>query len=512
MSKRPLLLLIDGSHALFRAFHAIRNMRGPDGRPTNAVFGWTSMLLKMMQEHEPDYVVACFDGSSQGFRKDIDPNYKANRSPTPPELLEQWPIALEVTQELGVKMLEDDKLEADDLIATLAEQAHQQGVDVLISSGDKDLMALVRDPAEGGAFVRQLEEKKGKAVIYDEAGVFERWGVRPDQIGDLLAIMGDSVDNVPGVKGIGKKGAVKLLTQWGSFADIYAHIDEVQTPRTQRLLRESQEAADMSRRLVELVRDAELGLSMADLAPVEPQRDRLTERFSALGFKRLLRQYFASAAQVSIDTTVVRTASELARAAAMLGREGVVGLYAVTSERDEMRHLPMRGELVGIALAGRKTSLYAPISRPRTGVKVDLFAAPEMTAGIAQDDAVAALGALLADPEVAKVGHDLKYTAIALRRAGMPVAGLRFDSMLAAYLLHAGRSTPSLSHLAIEHLNCRVADFDATFGAGRNKVAPAAVDHATIGRFLGERAAVPLLMEGKLRKLVGAGDLEGLHD
>ncbi len=512
MSKRrKKLLLIDGSHALFRAFHAIRNLRAPDGTPSNAVFGWVKMLLKLIDTHKPDYVAACFDASSRSFRVEIDPNYKANRSETPPELLVQWPVALRITSELGVLMLDDDRLEADDIIATLATTAHGEGVDVLISSGDKDLMALVTD-GDGGAQVRQINEKKGKSTVYDEAGVVDKWGVGPKLIEDLLALMGDSVDNVPGVRGIGQKGAVKLLHQWGSFEGVYANLDDVQTARTQQLLRDSEQDARRSRELVTLVRDAPLGLTLQDLAPTEPDKEALTESFRALGFKRLMRTYFADRQQTLIETARVTDAAQLSEVIAKLRDDATVGLDVVTSLRDEQRHLPMQGELIGLALSGMTAgTYYIPVDRGEPGTTADLFA-PVAHHGIAVSRFRQIVGPLLADPSIKKVGHDLKHALIVLRREALPVAGLSFDTLLAGYLLSAGRSRPGLGYLALELLNCQMASYEATFGAGRNKIEPLDAAPEAISRWLGERAAVAVRIEAKMRAQLAEAHLSELHD
>ena len=283
---RPLLLLLDGSHALFRAHFAIRNLTAPDGTASGALYGYTSTLMRLLATWNPAAALVCFDATAGGFRRDIDPNYKANRPPTPPDLSAQWPHALEVTRELGVCALDDTRLEADDLIATYATHALEEGYNVVIVSGDKDLMQLVVDEAPAGGRARQLVP--GKDLLYDEAAVEEKWGVPPELIGDLLAIMGDKVDNIPGVRGIGVKGAVGLLRRWGSLDAIYANVQDSGSPRTQRLLVEGEPSARLSRQLVELVRDAPLPASLTALAPEPPQRDILYARFERFGFRRLM--------------------------------------------------------------------------------------------------------------------------------------------------------------------------------------------------------------------------------
>ncbi len=295
---RPLLLLLDGSHALFRAHFAIRNLTAPDGTASGALYGYTATLMRLLETWNPAAALVCFDATAGGFRRDIDPNYKANRPATPPDLSAQWPHALEVTQELGVLALDDTRLEADDLIATYATHALAEGYNVVIVSGDKDLMQLVVDEAPAGGRAQQLVP--GSDVLYDEAAVEGKWGVPPALIGDLLAIMGDKVDNIPGVPGIGVKGAVGLLRRWGSLDGIYANVADSGSPRTQRLLLEGEPSARLSRRLVDLVRDAPLPASLSALAPTAPQRDLLYTRFERFGFRRLMR-VFAPAVASEVD-------------------------------------------------------------------------------------------------------------------------------------------------------------------------------------------------------------------
>lgn len=299
---RPLLLLIDGSHAVFRAYFAIRELHAPDGTPTHAVFGFLGLLERMLRTWQPTAVAVCMDASERSFRQQVDPRYKANRPPPPEDLLMQWAIITELVGLLGLSLLEDDDLEADDLIATLAVRGRAAGYDVLIASSDKDLMQLVRpaDAAAGLGAVEQLDDVKG--VVFDRDGVIRKWGVPPEQVADLLALMGDKVDNIPGVRGIGQKGAARLLDVFGSLDGIDAHVDEAGTPRMQRLLREGHDEARLSRRLVALRRDADLpGVSLASLAPrplAAADHEALAERTGALGFRRISRRHRDEAARL----------------------------------------------------------------------------------------------------------------------------------------------------------------------------------------------------------------------
>ena len=492
---RPLLLLIDASHALFRAYYAVRYLRTPDGLPSGAVFGFTSMILKLIEEHAPDRVAVCFDGPGRGFRAEMDPNYKANRPPTPEDLKLQWPIAVRVAAELGLKVLEDEQLEADDIIATLATRGRLAGMDVVVVTGDKDLMQLVADPADGLGYTVQLDD--GKGVRYDEAGVAEKWGVSAQQIGDLLAIMGDSVDNIAGVKGIGKKGAVELLQQFGSLDAIYDNLDQVPRPRTRQLLQDGVEVVKLARRLVALECDGEVGVELADLKPGAADRQALTASFTQLGFKRLLREYFSAGVQEqqAVQIAVVTGEAEVNAAVAALRAGGRVALDLILSGDDVERRSPMQGALLGIALAGSADkALFFP--------RIQMLGGPLHQA----------LRDLLADPTVAKIGHDLKYTLVALLREGIEVKGLAADAMLLSYLCEAAGRSHNLPHLALEQLRYKMASPEELFGKGRDRVANETASMDALGRFVGERAVLAWRACDLLVKEAEGHGVRHLHD
>ncbi len=492
---RPLLLLIDASHALFRAYFAVRGLRSPSGQPTGGVYGFTSMLLKLIDEHAPDSVAVCFDGPGHGFRAEIDPQYKANRPPTPEDLKIQWPWALRVANELGLCVLEDESLEADDLIATLAVRGRAAGMDVLVVSGDKDLMQLVVDPADGLGAVRQLDD--GKGALFDEAGVAEKWGVPAHLIGDLLAIMGDSVDNIPGVKGIGKKGAVTLLRRFGSLDAIFAGIDEIERERTRKLLREGEPAARLARRLVALECDGDVGVTLDELTPQTADKEALTQSFGDLGFKRLLRRYFSAGEQglAKVQVDVIRQHELVVREVEALRAAGRVAIDVVLSGSDGARRTPMRGAILAI---GAASSVGRAVIFPRQQT-LDGPVHP-------------ALRALLEDPEVAIVGHDLKYTLVTLLQNGIKVAGLAADPMLASYLCESGGGGHGLSQIALERLSYKMASYEELFGKGRSLVAHENVELEVLARYVGERAALAWAAADLLLVAADEHGVRHLHD
>ena len=499
--RRPTLLLIDGSHALFRAYFAVRHLASPTGQPTGAVFGFVSMLQKLLREKKPDKIAVCFDVSGPTFRHDMDPNYKANRPDMPEDLAQQWPIASRVAEEFGLPVIGIPGLEADDLIATLAVEGQAAGHDVIIVSGDKDLMQLVIDPKEGKPGITQLDD--GKGILYDEKAVLAKWGVRRDQVGDLLAIMGDTADNIPGVRGIGEKGAVKLLTDWGSLDAIYANLDKVTPPRAQDLLRASHDAARLAQKLVALKCDAKLPFALADLKPKAEQRAALARTFTDLGFKRLTAEYAEPVTETAAPRIAIETITDLrdlAGIAEQIRSTRHVAICAVQSHADPERLMPMWGELVGLGLCWSPLHVaYVPMRHRTLGAQLRVA------------DVLRVLAPVLENPDIAKIGHHAKYDAIALRRAGVQVRGWTGDAMLASYLHEPERHSHTLRNIASSYLNQQLADDGDLLGKGKAQTGWDAVPIDKAAEHVGMRAHLTRLAELELRPLLAENGLLPLY-
>jgi len=469
-SNPPRLLLIDGSHAIFRAYHALPPFSTSKGVPVNAVFGFTNTLLKLLKTHTPDYFAVVFDSLAPTFRDDLYTEYKATRPPAPPDLVPQFPLCFDVTDALGLPRLVLDGYEADDILGTMALRARAMGIDVTIVSSDKDLMQLVRDGELGesgarGPAIRLLDEIKGRT--FDEASVRERWGVPPSGIVDLLAIMGDSVDNVPGVKGIGEKGASKLVAEFGALEAIYARIEEVQPERIRRLLLESKDSAVLSKTLVTIHPEVPVDRTPDSLVRSAPDRTRLTAMFRELEFKSLLREYFvetpseAGTQAARHDTTPMtfRLVTDLAELGAFVAAARQSGAVAVDTETTSTD--PMLARLVGVSLAFEPTDgVYVPVGHDYAGC-------PQQPRW---EEVRAILAPMLADPAVAKYGHHHKYDQIVLERHGAPVRGLAFDTMLASYLVHPEKYAHSLDNVALDRLGYKMVAYGEVTGSGKDQV------------------------------------------
>lgn len=278
------LYLVDASNMFFRAFFALPPMTSPAGMPTNALYGFLSMTLKLIREVRPDYLVYCFDRKEPSFRNELYSDYKANRDEMPDDLQPQIPYLKKLTEVLGVRCLEKEKFEADDIIGTLAEKGAREGMDVVIVSGDKDFAQLVKPG------IRIHDTMKDRQM--DVEGVQEKFGVRPDQIIDYLALCGDSSDNIPGVRGIGPKGAQKLLNEYRTLEEIYEHVDEIKGS-TQKKLIESREMAFLSKKLVSIVTDVKVDFEWPDLTLKEINRDELQALLQELGFRSFEKSIFS---------------------------------------------------------------------------------------------------------------------------------------------------------------------------------------------------------------------------
>src|SRR6476620_11073124 len=280
MPTPPRLYLIDGSSQMYRAYHALRGLTGPDGKSTNAVYGFVTMLRKLIADHSPEYVAASFDLPGRTFRDDIAADYKANRAPMPGDLAEQVPLVREACEAFGVPVLTSERFEADDVIGTLAMAAHKAGFDVAIVTGDKDFFQLVTDGI-------RVYNPRDEGTWYDAAGVLEKFGVRPDQVVDVLALMGDSIDNIKGVPGIGEQGARELISTHGSLDAVLAAAPSL-TPKRRDALVANADQARARRERARIRTDVPVSFDPDAVHYRGPSRERCVALFWKLGFRSLV--------------------------------------------------------------------------------------------------------------------------------------------------------------------------------------------------------------------------------
>jgi len=409
------LYLIDLSNYVFRAFHAIASLSNSKGEPTNATYGTVSMLSKLVEDRKPAYLGVAMDSPGKTFRDALDANYKAHRPPPPPELSHQLKRCKEIVEAYRIPIFMGAGVEADDCIAVAVHRAREKGVRVVIASSDKDLLQLVDDVE---ACVMCWDAMRDR--VYGPLEVQTKFGVRPSQVRDLLALVGDSSDNIPGVPGVGLKTAAELMLQFGSLEALYTRLDEVKKPRIRESLREHEAAARLSQKLVSLDPDAPCDLDLETLRYGGADTARLRELFTELEFTRFLKAVPAPALVTDAYRPLLERA-DLERFAAAARAAGRLAIEVHATPREAMR-----AYVCGIALShGKDSAVYVPMGHRYLGAPAQL----------GMSDIAEVLGPLLADPKLPKYGHDVKFTEVVLLRAGIPIAGVHFDSMLASYLL-----------------------------------------------------------------------------
>ncbi len=487
----PTLLLMDGPHAIFRAYHAIPYLSTRNGTATNAALGFTTMLLKAIRETQPTHTAVAFDLEGKGQREALSESYKATRPPPPEDLRSQFQLVRRVCQAMNVPEIESVGYEADDLIATLARRCVAEGGwDVVVISGDKDLLQLVCDPATPGATrVRCFDAMYDK--WYTRAEVIGKWGVPPEQVGDLLALMGDSIDNVAGLKGVGPKTAVALLAEFGSLSAILENADAIKKPKLRELVKAGRDQVLLARQLVELIE-----------VPACPTLDTLVAQpldepacrslFTELEFTRLLKDL---PRPKPTPPTGARALVNSREALDAIGRRAqtatALGVCCVTSEG-----APLSDELIGLALAmDDGDAAYVPLVWPR-----DLVAAAPPYAA---EDALSALRGALENSSIAKHGHDLKAVEIALARRGLKLAGAGLDVQLASYLLDATGRDNTIDRVARDRLSWELPTWAEHLGEGKKARAASTVPELAAevaGGHAAAAAKLAPLLESDLRE------------
>jgi DNA polymerase I len=487
------LYLVDFSGYVFRAYHAIAPLTSPSGEPTHATYGTVTMLQRMIDERRPVYLGVAMDAEGPRLRTAIDPRYKAHRPAPPADLVLQMKRSREFVEAYRIPIFSGEGLEADDMLAVAVARAREKGLRVVIASSDKDLMQLVDDE-----HVMLWDAMRDK--VYGTNEVVAKFGVPPPQLRDLLALVGDTSDNVPGVPGVGPKTAAELLAQFGTMDELYARLDEVKKDRIRGLLREHEADARISKELVTLRLDAPVDLDLSTLRYSGPDEERLRDLFVELGFTRFLKALPAPAVKALVlgdAHEVILTREALDRYAAEARAAGRLALAVIGTSPE-----PVRAHVTGVALChGPGRAAYLPLGHRYLG-------APRQ---IPLADLVAVLGPIFADGAVAKLGHDLKYSEVVLARHGMALAGAVMDTMLASYLVDP-EAENTLEAVADREAGLKLLPLDALASKKRGQAART-FEEAEVGE-AGERAArfaeTTLLLEGRIAPRLRAEKLDGL--
>ena len=475
---RPTLELIDASSYVFRAFHAIPSLSTSKGVQTNAVYGFTNMVLKALRERNPTHVALVFDARGKTFRDDLYAEYKANRSAPPDELAAQFPLVREVARALNVATIEVPGVEADDVIATLADRATEQGFNVVVITGDKDFMQLVTERVE--LYDTMFEKRTGPAEVV------AKLGVTPEQVVDYMSLIGDAIDNVPGIAGVGPKTAAKLIADFGSLDGVLANADKIDKPKLRESVKQNLERVRLNRELVRLKRDVPLELGPQDLARQPIDAEACRKLFAELEFTRLLRDLPAPpAAEVTasaLSSKLVTTPDDLAALAAELDRAERVALRVIS---------PPNERPVGLAFAVPPGSaFYVPFGHRYLGVQQ-----------LREEQVYAALRGFL-ESERPKLGHDMKADWHALSRAGITLRGIAGDVELVSFLLNSARREHHLADIARDRLRTELPKEISESGKKARPLCEVPTDQA--GSFAGACAEAVLrlypLLEAELEK------------
>jgi DNA polymerase-1 len=478
MTQKPQLCLVDGSSYLYRAFHALPNLTNGEGQPTGAIFGVANMVRRMLEQYQPDYVAVVFDAPGKTFRHETYADYKATRPPMPDELRGQIEPLHQLIDAMGLPRLVIEGVEADDVIATLTRQAREAGHEVLISSGDKDLAQLV---ADGVVLEDTMQDKR-----YDPAAVEDKFGVGPELVADLLALTGDTSDNIPGIEKVGPKTAAKWLKQYGDLDAVIEHADEVGGKVGERL-RDGLDQLRLSRELVALDEAVDLKGGIDALKRDEPHRDRMIELLRGFGFSTWLKQYAEgeddeAAPGADLEVETVTTRKQLEALVVALEKADLIAFDTETTSLE-----PLDADLVGFSFAVEPgKAWYVPLAH----VDQD----NEFTA----EEAIEALREVIESDDRPKVGQHLKYDLNVLDRAGIRLGGIRHDTMLESYAYHSSGTRHDMDSLASRYLGRTTTSYEAVAGKGKKQVTFDQVPVATAAEYAGEDAEVTLALHRHL--------------
>jgi DNA polymerase I len=471
MSTRPTFYILDAFSLIFQVFHAIPEMTGPSGQPTQAVFGIFRDLLNLLRDKQPDYLAAAFDGPGPVFRSDIFADYKANRTEMPDDLVPQIPVIRRVFEGFRVPVFTEPMVEADDVIATLTKRAEEHGLDVLIVTADKDARQLIGD------HVRIYNIRKNKMM--DTAGLLEEWGIRPDQVVDFLALTGDSVDNVPGVPGIGPGFASTFLREFDTLDNLLENPGRVKGAKKQQALREHKETALRARQLVALKTDLPIALDWDAIKTQVPNVDILRALCDECGFHRFKDELGrGSEPEPSAKKTweaTYKTIDTPESFDTFLAELRSKPRFCVDTETTSID--PLQARLVGLSFSWQAgEAYYLPIRGP-LGVR-----------RLNEAETLNALRPILTDPAVEKVGQNIKYDMLALGRAGLEMAGPFTDTMVLSYLLESGERNHNLDQLSERLLEHDMIPITDLIGKGKNQLRMDQVDVARVTEYAGEDA------------------------
>ncbi len=480
MNNKKTLYLIDGSAIAYRSyFGMIRNrLTNSAGQPTGAVFAYVNSLMKLLRDEKPDYIGLVFDAPEKTFRHEIYKEYKATREAMPDELVSQLPYIHQVTEAMNIPVIIRPGFEADDIIGTLAKTAKQNGLKVYMVTGDKDFMQLL----EPDIYVYKPGSGQKPVEIIDVEGVVAKWGVRPDQITDYLGMIGDTSDNIPGIKGVGPAKARPLLKEFGTLEKVIENIDKIGNPRIRDLIQASADDAKFSKMLATIKTDVPVDIEINELVNQPINKDELTKLFEELEFYSLIKEIGTEAKPEKVEKSyqALRERSEVESLVKTLRKVKMLSVDLETTSTN-----PMQAEIVGVSFSWKANQgVYIPIQYP--SVQKSLFG---------NDDKIEFLEIIkpiLEDEKIPKCGQNLKYDMLILRRNGIELKGVVFDTMIAAFLIQPDARSYKLDKLSHQYLNYTMVPIEDLIGKGKNQISMDEVSVDKVTFYAAEDADVAL--------------------
>ncbi|HAU1636944.1 TPA: DNA polymerase I [Legionella pneumophila] len=494
---KPPLILIDGSSYFFRAFHALPPLTNSKGQPTGAIYGVANMIKKIIKDYQPEEIAVVFDAKGKTFRDEWYPEYKAHRPPMPQELSSQFQPLIQLLQAMGLPLLIIDGVEADDVIGTLAKQATEQGIPVVISTSDKDMAQLVNE------HVSLINTMSNYNMDID--GVKEKFGVTPEQIIDYLTLIGDTVDNIPGVEKCGPKTAVKWLTEYQTLDNLIAHANEI-GGKIGEYLRASIPHLPLSKKLVTIKTDLDLPLNLNQLMPTPADNEQLIKLTRELEFKSWLKELLQeednqkSPKDRDSDSNksyeIITTHQQLHHWLNKLEQSKQFCIDTETTNLDVMQ-----AELVGISLAvEEKKASYIPLAHTDGSTQ------------LVREEVLTALKPILENPAIGKIGQNIKYDYSVLKNYGITLKGITYDTMLESYVLNSGAGRHDMDSLALKYLGYKTISYEDVAGKGAKQLRFDQIPVEKAGVYAAEDADITLQLHHKLYPMLDESLRKVLHD
>jgi DNA polymerase-1 len=488
--KEATLYLVDGSAYIYRAFYAVRHLSTSSGTPTNAIYGFIGMLNKILRDKEPTHMAIALDAPGPTFRHDLSADYKATRPRMPEDLAKQIPFIKRLIEALGIPSVEIPGYEADDIIGTLATWAREQGAQVVIISGDKDLLQLVTSQ------VQMWDTMKDE--VFGPSEVEGKFGVPPAQLIEVMGLAGDSSDNIPGVPGIGPKKAQRLIREFGSIDNLLVELEKIPSEKEREKLEVHAEQAKLSRELAQIKCNVPLAKNWEQLEVGESDRQGLLSLYRELEFKKYLQEFeeekdSQETEAIRAEYKIVTSLEGLEKILARILKTQEVAISVLTTEDSSLG-----SDLVGLALAweGEKGCHYLQLGAVSKSRPTNLSSA----------SALKLLGPLLGRPEIGKVIHNSKKAFIVFRRLGIELSGLHFDPMLAAYVLDPSKRVQGLEAIAKEYLKRSVVSYDHLVGTGRKRQALISLPVEKLVAYAGDQAVCSLQLSTSLLEKIEAAN------